>query len=78
MMGSPRNLMDELVKERDLIEKSILTSIKEHESLGVGLNDSLLDAQGYPRPELDLYRLRSLRNSIARNSVHSNEGIYNL
>ncbi len=68
MMGSSRNLMDELMKERDFIEKSILTSIQEHESLGVDLNDSLLDAEGYPRPELDLYRLRSLRNSIARNT----------
>lgn len=64
-MEATRAHMDTLMKERDRIEKSILMAMKEHESLGVRLNEPLLDAQGYPRPELDLYRIRSLRNSIA-------------
>ncbi len=66
-MDTARSRFDSLMKERDLIERSLLTSIKEHESLGVGLNDSLLDAQGFPRAEIDLYRIRNLRSSISSN-----------
>jgi hypothetical protein len=57
--------MATLMKERDWIENAILTSMKEHESLGIKLNESVLDSQGFPRAELDLYRIRTLRNSIA-------------
>lgn len=66
-MDSARAQLDSLMRERDLIEKAISTSIREHESLGAGLNEPLLDSQGYPRAELDLYRIRFLRNSIASN-----------
>ena len=65
-MEEARAHMASLMRQRDLIENSILSSIKEHEGLGIGLKDSLLDSQGFPRAELDLYQIRSLRNSIAR------------
>lgn len=55
----------ELVKERDFIESSLLNSMKELEELGIGPKDSLLDSEGYPRGDIDLYRVRALKSSIA-------------
>lgn len=57
--------MNELIQSRDLIESSLRQSIRELEELGVGPNDSLLDSEGYPRVDIDLYRVRALRASIA-------------
>jgi len=59
-----KNLLDELMKARDLIESSLKQSILELEHMGVSPNDSLLDSEGYPRADIDLYRARALRSSI--------------
>lgn len=61
----PKTIMNELLQARELIETSLRQSLTELEEMGVGPNDSLLDAQGYPRTDIDLYRVRSLRSSIA-------------
>ena len=63
-----KNLLEELIKSRDLIESSLKQSILELEQLGVSPNDSLLDSEGYPRGDLDLYRVRTLKSSIASNN----------
>lgn len=60
-----KKLLDELIKERDFIEKSLRQSIRELEEIGVGPNDSLVDSEGYPRVDIDLYRVRSLKSSIS-------------
>ena len=60
-----KRLMDELIKARDLIENSLRQSIRELEEMGIGPNDSLIDAEGFPRVDTDLYRVRSLRSSIS-------------
>ena len=60
-----KRLMDELIKARDLIENSLRQSIRELEEMGIGPNDSLIDAEGFPRVDIDLYRVRSLRSSIS-------------
>lgn len=57
----------ELIKSLELIETSLKRSILELEGLGIGPNDSLFDSEGYPRGDIDLYRVRSLRSSIASN-----------
>lgn len=62
-----KQLMDELLKARELIETSLRQSLRELEEMEVSPNDSLLDAEGYPRTDIDLYRVRSLRSSIASN-----------
>lgn len=60
-----KKLFEELTKSRELIESSLKQSILELEQMGVGPNDSLLDSEGYPRVDIDLYRVRALRSSIA-------------
>lgn len=57
--------MDELLKQREIIEVSLRQSIRELSEMGVGPEDSLLDSEGFPRVDIDLYRVRSLRSSIA-------------
>ena len=64
-----KKLLEELTKSRELIETSLKQSILELEQMGVGPNDSLLDSEGYPRVDIDLYRVRALRSSIASNSM---------
>lgn len=60
-----KKLLDELMKERDFIEISLRQFMRELEEMGVGPNDSLIDSEGYPRVDIDLYRVRSLRSSIS-------------
>jgi 26S proteasome regulatory subunit N4 len=69
MTADEKRLMDELIKERDFIEISLLQSIRELEEMGIGPNDSLVDSQGYPRGDIDLYRVRSLRSSISSTAL---------
>lgn len=63
----PKMEMDGLLRARELKETSLRQSLNELEDLGVGLNDPLIDSEGYPRTDIDLYRVRSLRSSIASN-----------
>lgn len=65
MSDDCKKLMDELMKEREFIEISLIRSIRELEEIGVGPNDSLVDSEGYPRADIDLYRVSSLRSSIS-------------
>ena len=65
MSENHKKLMDELMKECDFVENSLVQSIRELEDIGVGPNDSLVDSEGYPRADIDLYRVRSLRSSIS-------------
>lgn len=60
-----KKLLEELIKEREFIEISLLQSIRELEEMGVSPSDSLVDSEGYPRVDIDLYRVRSLRSSIS-------------
>ena len=60
-----KKLLEELIKSRELIETFLKQSILELEQLGVSPTDSLLDSEGYPRSDIDLYRVRALRSSIA-------------
>lgn len=62
-----KKLLEELMKSRDLIESSLKQSILELEQMGVSPDDSLLDSEGFPRVDIDLYRARALRSSIVSN-----------
>lgn len=62
----PREALERMMRERVLLEDSLRQSIRELELLGVTPGESLVDAEGYPRADLDLHRIRSLRASIAR------------
>lgn len=58
--------MDQLLKRKDLIESRVKAIAVELEELGIGLNGKLVDSEGYPRNDLDVYRIRELRNEHAR------------
>lgn len=65
MTENHKELLAELIKSRDLAEISVFQSIKELEELGVEPGDSLIDSEGFPRGDIDLYKIRFLRSSIA-------------
>jgi 26S proteasome regulatory subunit N4 len=58
--------MEDLIKKKDRIEARIKSINDELDSLGVGLRGKLVDDQGYPRNDIDLYQVRELRNEHAR------------
>lgn len=60
-----KKIMGDLLKQKDLIESSLRQSIRELEAMDVGPNDSLIDSEGFPRVDIDLYRVRALKSSIA-------------
>lgn len=70
MSEDSKKLLDELIKERELIEKSLQQSFRELEAMGVGPKDSLIDAEGYPRVDIDLHRTLSLKQSISSTKKH--------
>jgi 26S proteasome regulatory subunit N4 len=58
--------MEALVRKKNGIEDKIKSIMYELDALGVGLKGKLVDEEGFPRNELDLYRIRELRNEHAR------------
>lgn len=60
-------MMDDLLKKKDLIELSLRQSFRELEELGLSPTDSLTDSEGFPRVDIDLYRVSALKSSIASN-----------
>ena len=60
-----RSQLKELERQRQALEDEAAAIVSELDGLGVGLKDSLVDAEGYPRADLDLYRVRSQRGRHA-------------
>ena len=60
-----RSQLKELERQRLALEDEAAAIVSELDGLGVGLKDSLVDAEGYPRADLDLYRVRSQRGRHA-------------
>lgn len=58
-------LMDELLKEKARIEQDIKDAEGLLDNLGVGRHGRLVDAEGFPLKDLDLYLVRSKRNQIS-------------
>eukprot|EP00033_Pygsuia_biforma_P002254 GCRY01002498.1.p1 GENE.GCRY01002498.1~~GCRY01002498.1.p1 ORF type:complete len:218 (-),score=11.88 GCRY01002498.1:73-726(-) len=59
---------DDLVQFMDLSEKlenEAHSISQELEELGVGIDGSLTDKDGFPLPNIDLYHVRTLRNRLA-------------
>ena len=53
-----RSQLKELERQRLALEDEAAAIVSELDGLGVGLKDALVDAEGYPRADLDLYRYR--------------------
>ena len=60
-----RSQLKELERQRLALEDEAAAIVNELDGLGVGLKDALVDAEGYPRADLDLYRVRSQRGRHA-------------
>ncbi|XP_031426996.1 26S proteasome non-ATPase regulatory subunit 9 isoform X2 [Clupea harengus] len=54
-----------LIKKKDEIEEQIKAYYDVLEDQGVGAEGPLVDIEGFPRADLDLYQVRTARNSIS-------------
>jgi 26S proteasome regulatory subunit N4 len=53
-----------LDKERKRIESDISAARTQLDALGVGMHAPLIDKEGFPRADVDLYQVRSLRQRV--------------
>ncbi|XP_026542627.1 26S proteasome non-ATPase regulatory subunit 9 [Notechis scutatus] len=57
--------LQELLKKKDEIEAQIKAYYEVlQDQRGVGMNEPLVDAEGYPRADVDVYQVRSARHNI--------------
>ncbi|XP_036383628.1 26S proteasome non-ATPase regulatory subunit 9 [Megalops cyprinoides] len=54
-----------LVKKKDQIEEQIKAYYDMLEDQGVGMESPLVDREGYPRADVDVYQVRTARHSIS-------------
>ncbi|KAI1278042.1 26S proteasome non-ATPase regulatory subunit 9 [Halotydeus destructor] len=54
----------ELNKKRNKIESEIKTWNEVLSTQKVGMNDDLIDGEGFPRNDIDVYQVRTARNKI--------------
>lgn len=55
-----------LMKEKDTLEKAILDITELLTAPGMpGVKGSLVDEEGFPRSDIDLFEVRKLRNRLA-------------
>ena len=62
------NNLATLDRQRQSLEAEALALVEELNSHGdppVGVSGSLVDSEGFPLPNIDAYRVRSLRNRLA-------------
>ncbi|KAL7068993.1 hypothetical protein ACR3K2_05260 [Cryptosporidium serpentis] len=59
--------MEELIKQKEYIEEEVkkLTEFLNSFGSDVGIKGSLVDSEGFPRADVDLYGIRSARNRLA-------------
>ncbi|XP_036304821.1 26S proteasome non-ATPase regulatory subunit 9 [Pipistrellus kuhlii] len=58
--------VQELIRRKEEIEAQIKANYGVLESLkGVGMDEPLVDCEGYPRSDVDLYQVRTARHNIA-------------
>ncbi|XP_026199268.1 26S proteasome non-ATPase regulatory subunit 9 [Anabas testudineus] len=66
--GNSEITMDDvrnLVKKKDEIEEQIKAYYDVLEDQGVGFEGPLVDAEGYPRADVNLYQIRTARHNIS-------------
>ncbi|KAM9054635.1 26S proteasome non-ATPase regulatory subunit 9 isoform 2-T2 [Megaptera novaeangliae] len=57
--------IQELIQRKEEIEAQIKANYEVLESQkGIGMNEPLVDCEGYPRADVDLYRVRTARHNI--------------
>lgn len=58
-------LANDLIKRKEEIESLILQKEAILRSHNVGLKEVLVDAEGFPRSDVDLYAITGARNELA-------------
>ncbi|ORX45984.1 26S proteasome non-ATPase regulatory subunit 9 [Piromyces finnis] len=61
---NPMEKAQYLIKRKDAIEQEIIEWEEVLNSHKVGMNDSLLDSEGFPRSDIDIVQIRIARNKI--------------
>ena len=61
---STREQVLELMKQKDDLEEEIKALNQVLESQKVGMDDVLVDAEGFPRSDIDVYQVRHARSNI--------------
>ncbi|XP_073169469.1 26S proteasome non-ATPase regulatory subunit 9 isoform X2 [Lepidochelys kempii] len=56
--------VQELVRRKDELEAQIKACYAVLEGKGVGMNEPLVDAEGYPRADVDVYQVRAARHNV--------------
>ncbi|KAF9976303.1 putative 26S proteasome regulatory subunit [Actinomortierella ambigua] len=63
---SPMNKAQALLKEKDATETQIRTTEMELQAHNVRPNEQLIDAEGFPRADIDLVAITALRAKLAK------------
>ncbi|KAL7986659.1 hypothetical protein Chor_012942 [Crotalus horridus] len=57
--------LQQLLKKKDEIEAQIKAYYEVlQDQKGVGMSEPLVDADGYPRADVDIYQVRTVRHNI--------------
>lgn len=64
MDGPSRDRVMKLIQDKDRIESEIREQTAVLETNHVGMNDPLVDAEGFPRNDIDVYKVRHARHRI--------------
>lgn len=64
MAGPARDRVMKLMQDKDKIESEIREQTAILETNNVGMHDSLVDSEGYPRNDIDVYKVRHARHRI--------------
>ncbi|CAB3229886.1 unnamed protein product [Arctia plantaginis] len=64
MNGPVRDRVLKLIEEKDRIESEIRDQNAVLETNNVGMHDSLVDSEGFPRNDIDVYKVRHARHQI--------------
>lgn len=64
MNGPARDRVMKLIQEKDRIESEIRNENAVLAANNVGMDDPLVDADGFPRNDIDVYKVRHARHKI--------------
>ena len=59
-----REQVMEMMKQKDGLEEEIKALHDVLKSQGAGMDDPLVDGEGFPRSDIDVYQVRHARNNI--------------
>ncbi|XP_043273597.1 26S proteasome non-ATPase regulatory subunit 9 [Venturia canescens] len=63
-LEAAKSVVLELMKDKDAIEAEMINLKAVLDSNDVGMNEALVDSEGYPRNDIDVYRVRHARHKI--------------